>query len=110
MGHLVEHFIDERVAENAVGLRRIDAPTTQLKQRFLIKLADGGSMGALHVIGIDLQLWLGVYLGSFGEQQVPVVHFCQVLLGIRIYMVATVEHGVGRVTWHASLRFMTGAV
>src|SRR5690606_39382243 len=61
MGHLVEHLIEECVAENAIGLCRVDTTALQVKQRLLIQLADSGAMGALDVIGIDLQLWLGIH-------------------------------------------------
>src|SRR5204863_9051132 len=47
-------------------------PTAKVEQHFLVELADGSSVGALHVVGQDLELWLGVYRRLAGEQQIAV--------------------------------------
>ena len=49
-----------------------DAARAQVEQRLLVELADRRAVRALHVVGVDLQLRLGVDLRVVGEQQVMV--------------------------------------
>src|ERR1035441_5365753 len=42
----------------------------QVEQGLLIECTHGCAVGALHVVGEDLESWSGVNLGVLGEQQV----------------------------------------
>ena len=53
-------------------------------------------MGALHVVGKDLELGLGVHLGVVGQQQIPVGLLAVGLLSLGGHEHLAVEHGVGR--------------
>ena len=44
--------------QHGTGLTVAQPPGPQIKQLFIIKRAIGGTMGTLHVIGVDLQLRL----------------------------------------------------
>ena len=62
-----------------------DAAGAQVEDRVLIELADGRPVGALHVVGIDLELRLGVDLRLVGEQQVLVGLLGVGLLGVLVH-------------------------
>ena len=57
-------------------------------------------MCALYVVGVDLELWLGVDLGISRKQQVLVLLFCIGVLGILANNDAPTEHGAGATIEH----------
>ena len=50
----------------------VDSARAQIEECFLIDLPDGCAVGALHIVGVDLQLGLGINLRVIGEEQVAV--------------------------------------
>ena len=51
---------------------RIHSAAPQVEQRCLIQGAERGTVGALHVVGIYLELWLTISAGFTGKKQVVV--------------------------------------
>src|SRR6185437_3570132 len=72
VGQVGQHGATECRREQGTSLGQRDAARTQIKQRALVELADGGTVGGLHFVGVDLQLRLGVDLGTRRQQQVLV--------------------------------------
>src|SRR6185503_5539518 len=52
------------------GRFRANATRTQIEDRFLVELSDGGAVRALDVVRVDFQLRLGVYGGVFRQKQI----------------------------------------
>src|SRR6185312_3964541 len=69
---IIQHRATERGSQQRACLGQRDAARTQVEQRTLVELADGGSVGGLHFVGIDFKLRLGVDLGTRRQQQVLV--------------------------------------
>jgi hypothetical protein len=67
-------------------------------------------VGTLHVVGVDLQLRLGVDLRLGAGQQVLVGQLGTGLLGLRMDVDASVEHRRGAIGDDAAKRLVTGAV
>ncbi len=63
------------VGEYSAGLALANSPGAQVENRHLVQLTDRRTVAALDIISVDLQLWLGVYLGLPGQQEVLVVLF-----------------------------------
>ena len=63
---------DERADEHRPCLVEGDAPAAQVEECIVVEAADGGSVGAAHVVGQDLQPWSGVGFCVRAEDQVPV--------------------------------------
>lgn len=63
----------ERRYEHGSGRIFAYAPRLQVEHGLLAQLPDGGAVAAFYVIGIDLQLRLGVDDGLGAEQQVVVL-------------------------------------
>src|ERR1035437_4344360 len=106
----IHHILRESVSQQAAGLAFADAARLQVEERFAVELADGGAMGAAHIVGEDLQLGFGIHHGVVGEDQVLVG-----LLGIGLLCVLAdddfaVEDGVGLAVENALVEFVAGAV
>src|SRR5690625_3791845 len=59
----LQQFVDEPEAQHYLGLTPGNAPALQIMHGLEVQLADGGPMGALHIVRIVFQLGLGVYVG-----------------------------------------------
>src|ERR1035437_8131461 len=106
----IDYVLRECVGQQAAGLALADAARLQVEERFAVELADGGAMGAAHIVGEDLQLGFGIHHGVVGEDQVLVG-----LLGIGLLCVLAdddfaVEDGVGLAVENALVEFVAGAV
>src|SRR5215469_3441053 len=62
----VDDVLCEGVGENIAGGGFINAARLEVEERFGIELADGGAVGAFHVVGPDLKLGFGVDDGFVG--------------------------------------------
>src|SRR6185295_2408994 len=74
----------DELAREGVGqeaLRRLFPNTagTEVEDRVLVELADGRAVGAPDVVGVDLELWIGIR-DRFGREQQVAVR----LLGVRL--------------------------
>src|SRR5690606_24462097 len=87
------HIECKSMGEEYPSLRFADAPRPQVKQRFVIKLADGAAMAALHVVCENLQLRLGVYGRLLSDQQVIVLLKGVGLLCIEAHEYLAIEPG-----------------
>jgi len=81
----IHDLAGKSINEKAAGRGLVDTPRAQVKERIGIQLADGGSMGTLDVVGIDLQLRLCTDLRLVRKQKVVVG-----LLGV--CLLSTREH------------------
>src|SRR5713226_4213113 len=70
--HAVEALAGEGEEQELARGHLVDSTRTQVEQGVPLNLADGGPVRALHVVGVDLQLRLGVDLRVVGKQQVAV--------------------------------------
>src|SRR5437867_5637195 len=62
----------ERIYQEIAGRLQADAAGTQVEKGILIETADGGAMVALHIVGANFQLRLGVDHRAIREQQILV--------------------------------------
>src|SRR5450759_1743826 len=67
-----DHLPGKRVGEHASSLLLRDAARTQVEQRVFVQSAHRGTMGALHVVGENLEARPGVHFGVVGKKQVLV--------------------------------------
>ena len=89
------HIECKSMGEEYPRLRFADAPRPQVKQRFVIKLADGAAVAAFHVVCENLQLRLGVYRRLLADEQVVVLLEGVGLLCIEAHEYLAIEHGGG---------------
>src|ERR1700681_3362059 len=68
--HAVEALAGEGEEQELARGHLVDSARAQVEQGVPLNLADGGPVGAFHVVGVDLQLRLGVDLRVIGKQQV----------------------------------------
>ena len=92
--HAVEALAGEGIEQQLARGHLVDAARTQIEQRVLLDLADGRAVRALHVVGVDLQLRLGVDLRVIGEQQVAVGLLGVGLLRVFVHDDAAVKNAV----------------
>src|SRR6185437_15180115 len=88
--------------EQGTSLGQRDAARTQIKQRALVELADGGTVGGLHFVGVDLQLRLGVDLGTRRQQQVLVAEVGVAAVGAGRDHDRTAEHATRAIVGDAA--------
>ena len=98
--HLVDDFIDKGILKEQFSLIKRDASLAHIKQGGIVELSDGGAMGTLHVVGIDLEHWLGVHAGLLGGRQVLISHLRGGLLGPMFYEDTTCKGTNGLVVEH----------
>ena len=72
--HLVNDLVDKGVLQEESGLFEGDASLAHVEQGRIVELSNGRSMGALHIVGIDLKHRLGVHMGLLGGSEVLVGH------------------------------------
>ena len=92
--HAVEALAGEGEEQELARGHLVDAAGAQVEQRVLLDLADGGAVRALHVVGVDLQLRLGVDLRVVGKQQVAVGLLGVGLLRVLVHDDAAVKDAV----------------
>ncbi len=68
----LDDFAGEGVDQHPPRRFRPDAAGAQIENGFLVQLADGRAVRAFHVVGVNLQLRLGVGRRVVGEQQILV--------------------------------------
>src|SRR5450759_252689 len=106
----IHHVLRESVSQQAAGLAFADAARLQVEERFAVELADGGAMGAAHIVGEDLQLGFGIHHGVVGEDQVLVSLLGIGLLGVLADDDFAVEDGVCLAVEDALVELVAGAV
>ena len=82
----------------------------QVKHFFAVQLAHGGSVGAAHVVGINLQLRQGVNLclGPHQQRAAGLGRICFLRAGVNLY--AAIEHRMRRVGDDTLLQLPADAV
>ena len=78
-----------------------DAAGTHVEEGGLVQAADGGAVGALYVIGINLKLGEGLIAGGIAQQDVVVLLISLSVLGIGGDDDDAVESNLGRSTGKA---------
>ena len=91
-----ECFVQKGAQEHPSRYRLGDAPAAHVEQRCGVQLADGRSVRAAYVVGVDLQLGVGFHPGGGGEQDVVVLLVRLDLLGVGFDDDQSVENGFGR--------------
>src|SRR5215471_2999923 len=92
--HSVETFTGKGKEQELACRELVDSAGAQIEERVLFNLADGRSMRTLYVVGIDLQLRLGVDLCVVREQQVAIRLLGVGLLRIFVNDDAAVKHAM----------------
>src|ERR1039458_2510634 len=105
----LHHVAGEGADHDLPGLLQSDPAGTQIKNRLLVHLTDGGAMGAFDIVGKDFQLGLGVNDGVVGEEEVAVVLFGVGFLGFLADKDFAVEHAVGAAGQNAVVEFVAFA-
>ena len=71
-----------------------EAARAQVEERVGVELPDARAVAALHVVGVDLELGLGVHLCARAEQQVGIRLVRVRLLGVRDARSPAAEHAL----------------
>ncbi len=105
-----DDVVGEGIGQQPAALVAADAPCPQVKQLFLVELADAGAMGTLHVVGVDFQLRFGVNDGIVGQQQRLVGLLGVGLLGVGVNVNLAVEDAAGPAVEDALVQLVAGAI
>jgi len=97
----VHHFADKGLGEHGARVRFGNAAHLGVKQRVLVERAHRVAVGAGDVVGVDLQLRLGVHLGAVGEHQGVMAHPGLGVVGALGYDDAALEDAARLVAHHA---------
>src|SRR6185437_6652055 len=106
----VHDVFGKRVRQQAARFAPADTAGTQVEHSLRIELPDGGAVSTSHVVGMDLQLRLGVDDGIVAQHQVFVGLFRIGLLRVFAHDDAAIEDGVGAVVQNSLVELVTGAV
>ena len=82
LGNTLQDIGGEGIAEHQLGFLQGDPSLTHIEECILAELPCGHPVGTLHVVGIDLQLGLGLHASRGREQEVAIVLIGLRLLGI----------------------------
>src|SRR5436309_5413951 len=93
----------------AAGPRSRQASASQVEDRLRCQLSLGRAMGALDVVGEDLELGLTVDLDAVGEEQMLVGLGGVGLLSVRAHDDSSVEDRSGRAVEHTLVELLAGA-
>src|SRR5882672_11331498 len=66
----VDDLAGEGMDQHTPRCLQANAPAAQVINRLVVQLADGCAVRAFHVVGVDLELRLGVGAGFVGEEEV----------------------------------------
>ena len=108
--HLVNDLVDEGVLQQQLSLGKRYASLTHIEQGGIVELADGGTVGTLDIVGIDLEHRLGVHAGFAGGRQVLVGHLRGGLLGSLLHQDTACEGSCGAVVEHVLIQFAARAM
>ena len=92
--HAVQAFAGERHQQQPARGHFVDSARAQIEQRIFFHLADGRAVRALHVVGVNFELRLGVDLRVIGKQQVAVGLLGVGFLRVLVHDDAAVKHAV----------------
>ena len=92
--HALQTLTGEGLQQKLARGNFVDAARPQVEQSIFFDLADGRTVGALHVVGVDFQLRLGVNLRVVGKQQVAVRLLGVGFLRVFVHDDAAVENPV----------------
>ena len=70
--HGINYVGHKCLFQQQLGIALVNASCTHIEELHRIQLSCGGTVATLHVIVINLQLWLGVNLCLRGAEQVAV--------------------------------------
>src|SRR5262249_45848349 len=104
-----DDVVGKGVSQQLPGLLLADAARLQIEDLFLIELANARSVRALDIIGVNLQLRLGVDHCIVRQQQRLVGLACVRLLGILVDVNLAVEDAAGPAIKDALVKLMAGA-
>ena len=107
---VAQHLGGKGMEQQVAGLVARQAARLQVEQRVFVELADGGAVGALHVVGEDLELRVGVDLRVVREQQRPIGLLGVGLLRVGTHEDAAVEHRLRLAGQDALVELVAGAV
>ena len=108
-GDAAHHVAGEGADHDLAGVLQSDAAGTEIKNRLLVHLADGGAVGAFDVVGEDFELGFGVNDGVVGEEEVAVGLFGVGFLGVLADKDFAVEDAVGAPGEDAVVEFVAFA-
>ncbi len=98
------------VCHEVACLVEAEAAGNEIEDGVFIDGADGGTMGAFDVVGVDFEGGLGVHEGGVGEEE----RFAGLLgigfLGIFLHEYFALEHAGGMAVEDMFVEFVTGAV
>ena len=106
----VDELSRECIRQQRARLRAGDAARAQVEHRVRVHLAHRGAVRALHVVGVDLELRLGVDHRGFREQQVLVALDGIGLLRFGPHDDAAVEDALALAVQDSLVEFVAGGV
>src|ERR1043165_6870779 len=106
----LDDFAGKGVNQHPPRRLRTDAAGAEVKNGFLVQLPDRRAVGALHVVGVNLELRLGVRGGVVGKQKILIGLFRVGFLRDLLHEDAAVEDALGFVVEDAVEVFVAGAM
>ena len=107
---LIDDLTDERELEQQLGLMLVDAALLHVEHRGVVELPHRGAVGALHVVGIDLEHRLGIHACGLGHHEVLVALVRLRLLRVVAHQYATGEGADGMLVEHVFVELVRHAV
>ena len=108
--HVVDDLVDEGVLQQELCLGQRDAPLAHVEQCRIVELSDGGTVGTLHVVGINLKHRLGVHASLFCCCQVLIGHLRGSLLSTVFHQDTTSKGSHGLIVEHVFVKLVRGAM
>jgi hypothetical protein len=106
----IQNFPGKPIQQERSRRGQIQAATATVKQLRFFQLADRGTVGALHIIRNDFQLWLGVHPRLGRQQQIAVELGGVGLLCIMIHKNPSIEDRVAPIVRDALVQLIGGSV
>src|SRR5262249_48229265 len=104
------NVVGEGKGQKSPGRFQANATRAQIEQSLIGKLADGGSVRALDVVGVDFELRLGVDLGIVRQEQCFVGLLGIGLLSVLRHANLAVEYASGLPIKHALVELVARAM
>ena len=108
--HLVNDLVDEGKLQQQLGFLHGDTALLHIEQGCIVELAYGGTMGTLHVIGIDFKHGLCEHPRRLRSAKILVGHLRGRLLGIMGHKDLSGKSSDGFSIEHVFVEFLTGAM
>ena len=108
--HFVDDFVDKRKLKEQLCLLTAHASLLHVEESGIVELTYRATMRTLHVVGINLQHWLGEHAGLLGGTKVLVGFLRYRLLGTMANQHTTGECSTSLIIEYILVKLVAGAM